>query len=168
VHVSPPTLHPVPASSFTLRNKPAQYVPRSLRWTNAVTARSPIERMVEYKKHRGFANLPFVSDVSGDYTRAYVNPSDADVPGFSVFTRRNGTVYHFYSGEMSGAMADPRTGSARCPRPGPSLANVGSDAGRSRQRLVPEARVRSQIDPRLPFADRLGQVISLFYCRGYR
>ena len=30
----------------------------------AVTARSPIERLVEYKKHRGFANLPFVSDVS--------------------------------------------------------------------------------------------------------
>jgi predicted dithiol-disulfide oxidoreductase (DUF899 family) len=73
----------------------------------AVTARSRIERLVEYKKQRGFANLPFVSDVSGDFTRAYVSPRDADVPGFSVFTRRNGTVYHFYSGEMSGAMADP-------------------------------------------------------------
>ena len=83
----------------------------------AVTARSPIERLVEYKKHRGFANLPFVSDVSGDYTRAYVNPSDADVPGFSVFTRRNGTVYHFYSGEMSGAMADP----GQDPRGAPDL-----------------------------------------------
>src|ERR1700693_5200051 len=62
----------------------------------AVTARSPIERLVVYKKPRGLANLPFVSDVSGDYTRTYVNPSDADVPGFSVFTRRNGTVYQFY------------------------------------------------------------------------
>src|SRR3954468_17907090 len=30
-----------------------------------VTARSPIERLVEYKKQRGFANLPFVSDMSG-------------------------------------------------------------------------------------------------------
>jgi predicted dithiol-disulfide oxidoreductase (DUF899 family) len=83
----------------------------------AVTARSPIERLVEYKKHRGFANLPFVSDVAGDYTRAYVNPGDADVPGFSVFTRRNGTVYHFYSGEMSGAMADP----GQDPRGAPDL-----------------------------------------------
>jgi predicted dithiol-disulfide oxidoreductase (DUF899 family) len=61
------------------------------------TARSPIERLVEYKKHRGFANLPFVSDVSGGYTRIYVNPNDADVPGFSVFTPRNGTIHHFYS-----------------------------------------------------------------------
>jgi predicted dithiol-disulfide oxidoreductase (DUF899 family) len=55
--------------------------------------------------------------VSGDYTRPYVNPSDADVPGFSVFTRRYGRVYHFYSDEMSGAMADPRQG----PRGTPDL-----------------------------------------------
>ena len=82
-----------------------------------VTARSPIERLLEYKKQRGFANLPFVSDMSGDYTRTYVKPSDADVPGFSVFTRRNGRVYHFYSGEMSGAMADP----GQDPRGAPDL-----------------------------------------------
>jgi predicted dithiol-disulfide oxidoreductase (DUF899 family) len=72
-----------------------------------VTARSPIERLIEYKKQRGFAKLPFVSDMSGEYTRIYVNPEDADVPGFSVFTRRDGTIRHFYSGEMSGEMADP-------------------------------------------------------------
>jgi predicted dithiol-disulfide oxidoreductase (DUF899 family) len=72
-----------------------------------VTARSPIERLMEYKKQRGFAKLPFVSDMSGDYTRTYVNPDDADVPGFTVFTRHNGTIRHFYSNEMSGEMADP-------------------------------------------------------------
>ena len=83
----------------------------------AVTARSPIERLVEYKKDRGFANLPFVSDVSGDYTRSYVNPQNADVPGFSVFIQRKGMVCHFYSGEMSGAMADP----GQDPRGAPDL-----------------------------------------------
>ncbi|MBS1804956.1 MAG: DUF899 family protein [Acidobacteria bacterium] len=72
----------------------------------AVTARSPIERLVEYKRQRGFDKLPFVSDLSGEYTRTYVNADDADVPGFSVFTKRDGRVRHFYSGEMSGAMAD--------------------------------------------------------------
>jgi predicted dithiol-disulfide oxidoreductase (DUF899 family) len=72
-----------------------------------VTARSPIERLVEYKKQRGLGNLPFVSDGSSEYTRTYVNVEDADVPGFSVFTRKDGKVYHFYSGELSGAMADP-------------------------------------------------------------
>jgi predicted dithiol-disulfide oxidoreductase (DUF899 family) len=73
----------------------------------AVTGRSPIERLAEYRNQRGFVNLPFVSDGSGEYTRAYVNPEDADVPGFSVFTRRGGEIHHFYSGEMSGEMADP-------------------------------------------------------------
>ena len=72
-----------------------------------VTARSPVERLVDYKKQRGLENLNFVSDGSGEFTRTYVNAEDADVPGFSVFTRRDGKVFHFYSGELSGAMADP-------------------------------------------------------------
>jgi len=83
----------------------------------AVTARSPIERLVEYKKQRGFANLPFYSDIAGPYTRTYVNAEDDDVPGFSVFTRRNEVIRHFYSGEMSAAMADP----GQDPRGGPDL-----------------------------------------------
>lgn len=73
----------------------------------AVTARSPIARLTEYKQQRGLANLPFYSDSAGDYTRAYVTAQDADIPGFSVFTRDNGTIRHFYSGEMSFEMADP-------------------------------------------------------------
>jgi predicted dithiol-disulfide oxidoreductase (DUF899 family) len=83
----------------------------------AVTARSPIERLKEYKKQRGLANLPFFSDTSGDYTRIYVNAEDADVPGFSVFTRSNGKIRHFYSSEMSGEMADP----GQDPRGAPDL-----------------------------------------------
>jgi predicted dithiol-disulfide oxidoreductase (DUF899 family) len=83
----------------------------------AVSARSPIERLVEYKKQRGFTTLPFVSDMSGDYTRTYVSRDDADVPGFSVFTRRDGTIRHFYTGEMSGEMADP----GQDPRGAPDL-----------------------------------------------
>ena len=94
-------------SAFNLRERTAI----------VVAARSPIERLVDYKKQRGFAYLPFISDGSGEYTRTYVNAEDADVPGFSVFTRRNGTIHHFYSGEMSGAMADP----GQDPRGAPDL-----------------------------------------------
>jgi predicted dithiol-disulfide oxidoreductase (DUF899 family) len=82
-----------------------------------VTARSPIERLIAYKAQRGLTNLGFVSDTSGEYTRTYVNPEDADVPGFSVFSRRDGLVRHFFTGEMSGAMADP----GQDPRGGPDL-----------------------------------------------
>ncbi|HVW07176.1 MAG TPA: DUF899 family protein [Bryobacteraceae bacterium] len=73
----------------------------------AVTARSPIERLTEFQKQRALTNLPFVSDESGDYTRTYVNPDDADMPGFSVFTRGDGMIRHFYSGEISFEMSDP-------------------------------------------------------------
>jgi hypothetical protein len=73
----------------------------------AATARSPIERLIVYKRQRSFANPPFVFDLSGEYTRTYVNADDADVPGITVFTRRDSVVRQFYSGEMSGVMADP-------------------------------------------------------------
>ncbi len=83
----------------------------------AVTARSPIERLAEFKKQRELLNLPLVSDSSGEYTRAYVSPEDGDVPGFNVFTRRDGRIRHFYSGELSGEMKDP----GQDPRGAPDL-----------------------------------------------
>jgi predicted dithiol-disulfide oxidoreductase (DUF899 family) len=82
-----------------------------------VTARSPIERLLDFKKERGWQNLQIYSDAKGDYTRAYVSVEDGDVPGLSVFTRRDGTVRHFWSGEMSGEMADP----GQDPRGAPDL-----------------------------------------------
>jgi predicted dithiol-disulfide oxidoreductase (DUF899 family) len=83
----------------------------------AVMARSPIERLTEYKKQRGFAYLPFISDGTGEYTRTYVSPEDADAPGMSVFTRRDGAIYHFYTNEMNGEMCD----SGQDPRGAPDL-----------------------------------------------
>jgi predicted dithiol-disulfide oxidoreductase (DUF899 family) len=88
----------------------------------AVTARSPIERLREFKTQRGFVNLPIFSDTSGGYTCTYVSAEDADVPGFSVFTRRNGSICHFYSAEMSGEMSDP----GQDPRGAPDLDPVWS------------------------------------------
>jgi predicted dithiol-disulfide oxidoreductase (DUF899 family) len=83
----------------------------------AVLGRSDFERLDNYRKQRGFEYLRFFSDPSGEYTRTYVNKDDADVPGFSVFTRRDGVIRHFYSGELSGAMADP----GQDPRGAPDL-----------------------------------------------
>ena len=73
----------------------------------AVTARSLIERLLDFKKERGWKNIQIYSDTKGDYTRAYVNADDGDVPGLTVFTRIDGTIRRFWSGEMSGEMADP-------------------------------------------------------------
>ena len=83
----------------------------------AVTARSPIERLLDFKKERGWQNLQIYSDTKGDYTRAYVSADDDDIPGLSIFTRRDGSIRHFWSGEMSGEMADP----GQDPRGAPDL-----------------------------------------------
>jgi predicted dithiol-disulfide oxidoreductase (DUF899 family) len=104
----------------------------------AVTGRSPIERLIDYKNQRGFTNLPFFSDSSGEYTRTYVNADDADVTGFSVFGRRDGIIRHLqrrveWSNGRSG------TGSAWGSGPRSAMAHVGLDTGGPRQRLVPEA-----------------------------
>ncbi|WP_058185492.1 DUF899 family protein [Terracidiphilus gabretensis] len=83
----------------------------------AITARSPIERLLDFKQERGWQNLQLYSDTQGDYTRAYVDSGDGDMPGLSIFTRRDGIVHHFWSGEMSGEMADP----GQDPRGAPDL-----------------------------------------------
>ena len=83
----------------------------------AVTARSPIERLLGFKKERAWQNLQIYSDSKGDYTRAYVSADDSDVPGLTVFSRGDGRVRHFWSGEMSGEMADP----GQDPRGAPDL-----------------------------------------------
>ena len=77
------------------------------RITLVMVARSPIERLLAVKKQRGWQHLKLYSDMDGDFTRDYVSADDADVPAFNVFTRRDGSIRHFWSGEMGGGTADP-------------------------------------------------------------
>ena len=81
----------------------------------AMTARSPIERLLAFKKERGWKNLKLYSDMSGAYTRDYVSAEDADTPAFNVFTRKGGTIRHFWASELSGKTADPDQDSRGAP-----------------------------------------------------
>jgi hypothetical protein len=63
-------------------------------------ARPPSERLLAFKRERGWRHLRLYSDPDGAYTRDYAHPEDADVPAYNVFTRRDGTIRHFWSGEM--------------------------------------------------------------------
>ena len=83
----------------------------------AMVARSPIDRLKAAKAARGWTQLKIYADTDGDFTRDYVSAEDADIPGYTVFTRSDGKLRHFYSGEMSGAMADP----GQDPRGAPDL-----------------------------------------------
>jgi predicted dithiol-disulfide oxidoreductase (DUF899 family) len=85
----------------------------------AVVARSPIERLAAFKQERGWGALKLYSDTTGEFSRDYhaLSPEGGDDPAFSVFTRRDGTVRHFWSGEMGFDSADP----GQDPRGAPDL-----------------------------------------------
>lgn len=83
-------------------------------------ARSPIARLAAFKKERGWRDLRICSDVGGDYTRDYVSAEDADMPAFNVFTRKDGVIRHFWSGEMGPGTADP----GQDPRGAPDLMSL--------------------------------------------
>lgn len=87
----------------------------------AVVARSPIERLAAFRRERGWRHLKLYSDVDGAYSRDYfgmaADGSDGDQAAINVFTRRDGIIRHFWSGEMGFESADP----GQDPRGAPDL-----------------------------------------------
>ena len=85
----------------------------------AVVARSPIERLAAFKQERGWRYLKLYSDTSGDFSRDYraITPDGGDDANLNVFTRANGKIRHFWSGEMGRESADP----GQDPRGAPDL-----------------------------------------------
>jgi predicted dithiol-disulfide oxidoreductase (DUF899 family) len=85
----------------------------------AVIARSPIEKLAAFRKERGWRDLKLYSDTSGEFSRDYhaIAPDGSDIPGLNVFTRRDGKIRHFWSGEMGFDQADP----GQDPRGAPDL-----------------------------------------------
>ncbi|QWT19694.1 DUF899 family protein [Bacillus sp. NP157] len=84
-----------------------------------VVSRSPWERMQAFARERGWQHLRFVTDTNGAFSRDYfaLDAEGNDIPAFNVFTRRDGTIRHFWAGEMDAATADP----GQDPRGAPDL-----------------------------------------------
>jgi predicted dithiol-disulfide oxidoreductase (DUF899 family) len=84
----------------------------------AVIARSPVERLAAFSRERGWQNLPVYCDTTEQFGRDFGSWTDqGDWPGYHVFTRRDGVIRHFWSGEMGGETADP----GQDPRGAPDL-----------------------------------------------
>ena len=112
----------------------------------AIVARSPIEKLIKWKKERGWKHLQLYSDVNDNYMRDYfgVLPNGDEIPAINVFSRRDGTIRHFWSGsEMSGDTADPGQDPRGAPDPAP-LWNVLD--------LTPEGRGTDWY-PKLEYSD---------------
>jgi predicted dithiol-disulfide oxidoreductase (DUF899 family) len=75
----------------------------------AIIARSPIERLVAFKKERGWRNLKLYTDLTGEFFRDYhsFTTDNEEIAAFNVFTRRDGKIRHFWGAETTFATADP-------------------------------------------------------------
>jgi len=85
----------------------------------AVVARSPLERLLAWKQERGWKHLRLVSDINGAYFRDYfgLTPDGSEVPAQNVFTKRDGTLRHFWSAEIT--TSDPGQDPRGAPDPAP-------------------------------------------------
>jgi predicted dithiol-disulfide oxidoreductase (DUF899 family) len=60
-----------------------------------------------------------------------VLPDGSEIPAFNVFTRRDGTIRHFWSAEMTGSTADPGQDPRGAPDPAPVWALLDATPGRA-------------------------------------
>jgi predicted dithiol-disulfide oxidoreductase (DUF899 family) len=75
----------------------------------AIVAKSPIERILEFAKERGWRNLRFLSSAGSTYNHDYQgeNAKGDQMPALNVFARRNGKIAHFYNTELMFAPQAP-------------------------------------------------------------
>ncbi|HEY1632253.1 MAG TPA: DUF899 family protein [Rhizomicrobium sp.] len=89
-----------------------------------VVAKSPLARILEWARHRGWTHLNFLSTAGNDYDKDYFGDSlghtpemerqmeftpgkVSDMPIMNVFRRRDGDIRHFWASEMLYAAKDP-------------------------------------------------------------
>lgn len=67
-----------------------------------VVAKSPIQRVRELARSRGWNNLRLLSSSGNTYNRDYQgeNAKGDQIPSLNVFTRHDGKIYHFYNTEL--------------------------------------------------------------------
>jgi len=68
----------------------------------AVVAKSPIGRIMDFARSRGWRNLRLLSSARSTYNHDYQgeNAAGDQMPGVNVFVRREGHIYHSYSTEL--------------------------------------------------------------------
>lgn len=118
---APEREHPCPMCTNLLGAWEGNAADIGQRISLVVVARSPIERLTAWKRERGWRNLRLYSDLDGAYSRDYfgVLPDGSEIPAFNVFMRRDGTIRHFWSEEMTDATADPGQDPRGAPDPAP-------------------------------------------------
>jgi predicted dithiol-disulfide oxidoreductase (DUF899 family) len=81
-------------------NGNAQHIAQRTRLV--VIAKSPLPRIVEFARSRGWANLKLLSSQNNHYNRDYHGETTdgSQMPMLNVFVKRDGTIRHFYGTEL--------------------------------------------------------------------
>ena len=103
---------PMCTSLLDALNGNANYIKH--RATLVVIAKSPLARIRDFARQRGWSKLRLLSSVGNSYNQDYAGETagGAQMPSLNVFVRRDREVYHFYNTEMlfgpKDADQDPR------------------------------------------------------------
>jgi len=75
----------------------------------AVIAKSPIQRIRDFARERGWRNLRLLSSAGNTYNRDYYGETGdgSQWPVLNVFVRRGGRIHHSYATELLFAAAEP-------------------------------------------------------------
>lgn len=75
----------------------------------AAVAKSPIERIRDVARERGWRNLRLLSSANNSYNTDYhgENPKGDQLPALNVFVRRPDGIYHTYNTELLYAPSEP-------------------------------------------------------------
>jgi len=67
-----------------------------------VVAKSPIDRIMDVARERGWSGLRLLSSAGNEYNRDYQGENERgdQMPSLNVFVRRNGGIHHFYQSEL--------------------------------------------------------------------
>lgn len=68
----------------------------------AIVAKSPIQRIRDFARQRGWVNFRVLSSEKNTYNRDYHGETaeGSQIPSLNVFVRRRGRLYHFYNTEL--------------------------------------------------------------------
>ena len=74
----------------------------------AIVARSPVARILELARSRGWSGVRLLSSANNDFNRVYLGESaeGKQQPLMHVFVKRDGVVHHFWSSETLFAKGD--------------------------------------------------------------
>lgn len=98
----PDMKQPCPMCTSFLDSLNGQAVHLARRLNLAVAAKSPIGRIQEFARSRGWNNLRLLSSANNSYNRDYrgENPDGGQMPSVNVFAKRGDKIHHAWNAEL--------------------------------------------------------------------